>query len=305
MVIVLLGKNGQLGWELQRSLSPLGEVVALDYPQIDVAQPDTYVSLLRDAAPRVIINAAAYTDVERAEAEPERAFAVNGTAPGVLAEQAAGMGAALIHYSTDFVFDGKKTSPYLETDPIGPLNQYGVSKLAGEQAVLQAGKSYLILRTAWLYSLRGHSFITRVLQWARQRSSLRMVTDQVGSPTWARLLAEVTALLLARGGEDVPGWLAERRGVYHLACSGQANRLQWAQEILRLDPHREEQVVEMVLPARSEEFPSPVKRPAYSVLDCSRFNRVFNMSLPEWRLALRLAMDTSTVLAASQSARPG
>jgi len=295
MRILLLGKIGQLGWELKRTLAPLGEVIALDYPEIDLSQAGAARQAVRLAAPQVIINASAYTAVDRAESEEPVALAVNGRTPGELAEEAAALGAALIHYSTDYVFDGAKGSPYLETDAPHPLNIYGSSKLAGEQAIQQVGGSFLILRTSWVYSLRRASFVTKVLEWSRGQPSLRVVSDQVSNPTWARMLAEITAQLLAKAGEHPAGWLGERRGLYHLAGDGYASRLEWAQAILRLDPKRGEQVARQILPARTAEFPTPARRPLFSALNCDLYSYTFRQSLPPWEEALRLAMENDHV----------
>jgi dTDP-4-dehydrorhamnose reductase len=218
-------------------------------------------------------------------------MAINAAAPGVLAEEAAALGAALIHYSTDYVFDGLKGSAYIETDTPNPLNMYGKSKLAGEQAIRQAGGTFLILRTVWVYSLRRDSFVTKVLEWSRRQSTLRLVTDQVGNPTWARMLAEISAQLLAKGGKDPLSWLEERKGLYHLAGSGIASRLEWAQAILRCDPAREEQLTREIQPALTAEFPTPARRPLYSALNCDKFTDTFDLRLPDWEEALRLAME--------------
>jgi dTDP-4-dehydrorhamnose reductase len=292
MRILLLGKIGQLGWELHRTLAPLGEVVALDFPEIDLTQPGSLRQIVRDAHPQVIVNATAYTAVDRAETEIETAMAINAHAPGLLSEEAVALGAVLIHYSTDYVFDGTKGSPYLESDAPHPLGVYGRSKLAGEQAVKQAGGISLILRTSWVYSLRRDSFVLKVRQWARQQPTLRVVSDQVSNPTWARMLAEITAQMLAKGGENVTGWLSERGGLYHLAGSGYASRLEWAQAILRYDPQPEEIVTRELLPALTADFPTPAQRPLYSALDCEKFYKVFGLRLPAWQDALKLAMET-------------
>jgi dTDP-4-dehydrorhamnose reductase len=238
----------------------------------------------------MIVNATAYTAVDRAESETELVMAINSCGPGILAEEAAALGAALLHFSTDYVFDGAKGSAYIETDIPNPLNIYGRSKWAGEQAVQQVGGAYLILRTSWVYSLRRDSFVTKVLKWARQQRTLRLVTDQVSNPTWARMLAEVTAQMLAVGGRDVVPWLTERRGLYHLAGDGYASRMEWAQAILRCDPRRDEQVIEDILPGRTDDFPSPACRPLFSALNCDHFYEVFGLRLPPWEIALRLAI---------------
>jgi dTDP-4-dehydrorhamnose reductase len=293
MRILLLGKIGQLGWELQRALAPLGPLTALDYPEIDLRHPESLSPRLEAARPQVIINATAYTAVDRAESEVEIARAINALAPGWLAQKAAEMGAAFLHYSTDYVFDGRLGRPYLETDAPHPLNVYGQSKLEGEQRVQASGEAYLILRTSWVYSVRRDSFVTKVLDWARKNRILNLVTDQVSNPTWARMLAEITAQLLAMGGQNVVSWLNERSGLYHLAGSGYASRMEWAQEILRLDPHPEEQSVEEMRPAQTTDFPSPAQRPLFSALNCEKFTDTFGLRLPDWKLALRLAMEAS------------
>src|SRR3990170_283154 len=291
MHILLLGKYGQLGWELQRTLAPLGDLIALDFPEIDLKQEENLSQLIHNIRPQVIFNATAYTAVDRAESEPEIAKAINAHAPRVMAEEAKKMGAVLIHYSTDYVFDGTQGSDYLETDTPNPLNIYGQSKLAGERAIQEVGGSYLILRTSWVYSVRRNSFVTKVLEWSRTQTSLRIVSDQVSNPTWCRMLAEVTAQLLAMAGRDVVGWLDERRGIYHLAGSGRASRFEWAQAILEMDPRREEQIVQEVQPALTSEFPTPAIRPLHSALNCDHFIDTFGLTLPNWREALKLAME--------------
>jgi len=291
MRILLLGKYGQLGWELRRALATVGEVTAFDYPEVDLAHPQQARELARQHQPQIIVNAAAYTAVDRAESEPELAMSINAHTPGALAEEARRLGAVLIHYSTDYVFDGRKGSEYLESDPPNPLGVYGLSKLEGERAILAVGSAALILRTSWVYSLRRDSFVTKVLQWARQQPVLRVVSDQVSNPTWARMLAEITAQILTRGGDGWMDWLSERRGLYHLAGSGRASRLEWAQEILKLDPHPEQHIVREIQPALTADFPTPAQRPLFSALNCDRFTAVFGLRLPHWREALRLAME--------------
>jgi dTDP-4-dehydrorhamnose reductase len=295
--ILLLGKSGQLGWELNRTLATLGHVITLDYPEIDLSQPKNLPVLIREIQPDVIFNATAYTAVDQAESEADLAYAINGLAPGILAEAAQKQGAALIHYSTDYVFDGKKGKPYLETDVPKPVGVYGSSKLAGEQAISTVGGKYLILRTSWLYSLRRDSFVTKVLKWARQNTQLRIVTDQVSNPTWARMLAEISAQLLVKaiqqsGAENqLNNWLGERKGIYHLAGSGFTSRLEWARAILQFDPHPNEQVVNALEAAYTTEFPTPAQRPLFSALNCDHFTKTFGLLLPPWEEALKLAME--------------
>ena len=286
--ILLIGNTGQLGWELQRTLAPLGEVEAFDYPSVDLLNVESTRQLVRQCQPDLIVNAAAYTAVDRAEAEPDLAHAVNAIAPGVLAEEALHLGAALIHYSTDYVFDGLKAAPYVESDSPNPLSVYGRTKLEGELEVQQAGGAYIILRTSWVYSLRGDSFVNKVLRWSRSEPLLKLVADQVSSPTWARMLAEVTALVLAKGSDLI----RERTGLYHLAGGGYASRFEWAQEILKLDPNRDQQAVKHLLPAATRDFPTPAQRPLFSALDCSHFENTFGLCLPAWKDSLSMGMES-------------
>lgn len=290
MRILLLGKIGQLGWELQRCLGSLGDVVALDYPEIDLRQPSTVAEVIRNVSPQVVINATAYTAVDKAESEPELAMAINAHAVGVLAQESEAIHAAFIHYSTDYVFDGNKGSPYVESDTPNPINVYGKSKLTGERFIQEVGGSYLIFRTSWVYSLRKESFVTKVLEWARRQTSLRVVDDQVGNPTWARALAEVTALMLARVQGSPYAWIKERRGIYHLAGSGFCSRFEWARAVLENDPRRQEQAVKELLPAKTADFPTPAQRPLFSALNCDHFTATFDLRLPPWQEALKLAM---------------
>ena len=292
MKILLFGKYGQLGWELHRSLQGLGQVLAYDYPEIDFIVPFSLRRFVEDIGPQIVINAAAYTDVDIAESEPERAKLINAEAPALLAEICRGLGAVFIHYSTDYVFDGQKGTPYTENDAPRPLNIYGQTKLEGEGAVLQAGGTSLIFRTAWVYSMRRESFVSKVLSWAHSQREMRVVEDQVSNPTWARALAEITAQLLAKAGPAPHPWLAERRGLYHLAGWGFASRLEWAKAIVRNDPNRVQQIVQRMLPARSAEFPAAAVRPLFSALDCRKFEQAFSLLLPNWELALSLAMAT-------------
>jgi dTDP-4-dehydrorhamnose reductase len=294
MRILLFGNTGQLGWEMERSLSPLGEVTALDYPAVNLLDEAGTRQAIRGAAPHVIINATGYTAVDKAESEPDRCAAINARAPAVMAEEARSLGAALIHYSTDYVFDGLKGSPYVETDAPNPLSIYARTKLDGEQAVQHAGGAFLILRLSWMYSLRRDSFVTKVLGWSRKQRILRMVTDQVGNPIWARTAAEATAHLLAMGSPSIIPWLAERSGVYHFVGPDHASRFEWAQAILRLDPRFAEQVTEQVLPALTSEFPTPARRPLLSALDNRKLIQTFGLQLPAWEKALRLAMAVDT-----------
>jgi len=291
MRILLIGKNGQLGWELQRTCMTLGEVIAVDYPQVDISQINALRDLIQTVKPHILLNPAAYTNVDKAENEVDLARVVNGVAPGVMAEEMKKLGGALIHYSTDYVFAGDKGKAYFETDTANPINEYGISKLEGEQAVLGVVDGIsLIFRTSWVYSLRIGGFVNKVLGWARQQEVMRIVDDQTGSPTWARMLAEATAQVIARGGNDSLAYLQQHSGLYHLAGAGAASRYEWACEVIERDPNKEEQVVRQILPAKSQEFPNPAHRPVYSALDCSKFEKTFGIPLPDWKISIRLLM---------------
>lgn len=292
MKIILLGKNGQLGWELNRSLSTLGDLIALDYPEINLMDPNPICRLIRETRPDILINAAAYTQVDAAETDRECAMAVNQIAPGRLAEACSDAGAAMIHYSTDYVFDGLKNMPYVEGDTPNPINVYGQSKLGGEQLVASLSKSYWIFRTSWVYSMQSTSFVSKVLDWARRNQELKIVSDQIGNPTWARILAEITGQLLAMSVEAPVEWIRERKGLYHLAGGGYASRIEWARKILSLDPHPEEQRCKLVSPARTSDFSDIARRPLFSALNCDRFVSTFGLQPPHWETALLLAFSS-------------
>ena len=290
MKIVLFGRNGQLGWEFERSLPALGDVISLNREQLDISDLDAVQSFLSQSKPDLIVNASAYTDVDRAESEPKLVTKVNAMAPGVMAEASRKLRAVLVHFSTDYVFDGKTNRPYTETDSTAPLNIYGMSKLVGEDHIKQACDAFLILRTSWVYSLRGNTFVNKVLGWARRNKMLKIVDDQVSNPTWARALAEITCLLLAQNRENLYDRIHELHGIYHIAGSGYTSRYEWAKQILASDPKRSEQIVQTIEPSRSEDFPTPAKRPLFSALDCSHFENMFGLRLPPWSETLKLAM---------------
>jgi dTDP-4-dehydrorhamnose reductase len=291
MRIVLFGKNGQVGWELQRILPSFGQVIALDYDDLDLADLKLLQRRLDELKPNLIVNASAYTAVDRAESERDLAMKVNGQAPGIMAEAAHRTGAMLVHYSTDYVFDGTKGSPYVESDVPSPLNVYGESKLAGEKAIQQVADTYLILRTSWVYSTRlQNGFVQKVLAWARQNETLRIVEDQFGCPTWARMLAEMTGLLIAKGSSQLDEYFKQYRGVYHVAGKGSASRFEWAKAILAHDPYRDEQLAKHLETALSSDFPTPAARPMYSVLNCAHFESTFGFRIPNWTESLKLAM---------------
>jgi len=290
--ILLLGKNGQLGWELNRSLVTLGELIALDYPEIDLSDPEPLCRFIRDYKPDILVNAAAYTQVDKAEIEQKKAEAINQLAPAKLALACSEVGAAMIHFSTDYVFDGSKNKPYVESDGPNPLNVYGQTKLGGERLVARNSNSFFIFRTSWVYSMRATSFVSKVLEWSREDQDLRIANDQVGNPTWARMLAEITAQLLAKAGDEPVEWIQQRKGLYHLAGSGYASRLEWAREILSLDPTPEKQKCKEITPAITSDFSDVAARPLFSALNCDRFISTFGLQLPPWKLALTLAFNS-------------
>lgn len=291
MRILLFGKTGQLGWELNRALAPLGDIIAFGPDELDLIDVDALTRTIREIQPGLLVNASAYTAVDRAEQESEIAMLLNEKVPMVMAEEARKLNAPFIHYSTDYVFDGTKTAAYTEDDPTNPLNVYGQSKLKGEQAIGQVGGAHVILRTSWVYSLRGDGFVSKVLSWARKQETLKIVTDQVGSPTWARMLAEVTSAMTARSSPDAWEYFLEKSGIYHLGGAGGVSRFDFTRAILELDPHPEEQKVKGLEAALTADFPTPAQRPLTTTLDCSRFFRTFGLSLPNWRDTLRLALE--------------
>ncbi len=283
MKVLITGANGQVGWELQRALAPLGEVLALGHAQLDLANADAIRQMLRHAAPDLIVNAAAYTAVDRAEQEPVLAQAINGDAPGILAEEAQRLNAALIHFSTDYVFDGSKGAPYEEIDATNPLGVYGATKLAGEKAISAVNCAHLILRTSWVYGARGKNFLLTMQRLARERDELRVVDDQIGAPTWSRMLAEATGLMLAQclHKGTVADRLRDKSGLYHLSAGGQTSWFGFASAIVQ---HHENPP--QMTPISTSDYPLPAARPAYSVLANDKMARHFGVSLPDWRHSL-------------------
>lgn len=286
MRILLLGKNGQVGWELQRALAPLGAVTALDFPEVDFLDLDGLLGVVRGHDPQLIVNAAAYTAVDQAEQEPEKAMTINGVAPGLLAEEAKRLGVGLVHYSTDYVFDGTKQEPYTEDDVPRPINVYGESKLAGDRAIMAVDGAYLILRTSWIYGARGKNFFLTIRRVARERQDLHVVDDQVGTPTWCRFLAETTVQILnalqgGGSGRILPA-LSARPGVYNLSAEGQVSWFGFAKAILATDPAGGEIRAREVLPTTSQAFPTLAQRPSYSVLSKAKARMQFGLELPSW-----------------------
>jgi len=307
--ILLIGKNGQLGNDLQNLLPRLGALVATDREQLDLSRPADIRSLIQDFHPALIVNAAAYTAVDQAEKDEPLARAINSVAPAVIAEAAKKVGAALVHYSTDYVFDGSKNSPYEENDPPNPISAYGRTKLAGEQAIRDSGVDHLIFRTAWVYSTRGTNFLLTILRLATQREELRIVRDQIGAPTWSREIASASAQVLQQiyNQSDARAAWSEHGGTYHLTAAGETNWYESAQAILQEAAHApdslawfraatngKELLARRVLPITTAEYPTPARRPAYSVLSNSKLNRAFGIQLPGWRQQLQLAFSLNS-----------
>ncbi len=286
--ILLTGKNGQVGWELQRTLAPLGRVVAFDRSELDLADPAAIRAAVREVKPAIIVNPAAYTAVDKAESEPDAAYAINAVAPEVFAEEAKRLGAWLVHYSTDYVFDGTKSGAYVETDAPNPQNVYGKSKLAGEEAIRATGAKHLILRTSWVYGSRGHNFMLTMLRLAKERSELRIVGDQIGAPTWCRSLAEVTAQMLAQLHALTCKVPESVSGTYHLTSSGSVSWHGFATEILR---EAKVQPLPALRPIPSHEYPTPAARPKNSVLSNAKLYETFDLAAGEWRDNLKLCLQ--------------
>ncbi len=282
MKILLFGKNGQLGWELNRALNNLGELVALDYPEVDFEKPRAVVNILDDIKPNLIVNAAAYTDVDRAEIEKERARLVNAETPGEIANWCKKNGSILIHYSTDYVFDGKKERPYSETDIPGPINYYGQTKLEGEALIQDINPIYLIIRTAWLYSLRGNNFLVKFLSWIKDRKEVSVVADQFGNPTSAAMLADCTSIILTSIIEN-PDLIEVKKGLYQCVPSGFCSRFQFAEAILRYGKQyiRRDDIV--LRKARSDEFIFPAERPKRTVLSNKKIIDTFSLKILSWK----------------------
>jgi len=288
MRILVTGRNGQVAQALQRSLAPLGELSVLGSEQLDLQDVDAIRREVRALRPALIVNAAAHTAVDLAQSEPDKAFAINATAPGVLAEEAAALGAALIHYSTDYVFDGAKPAPYLESDAPNPLGVYGQSKLAGERAIQAVGGEHLILRTSWVYSTQGRNFLLTMQKLLAERDELKVVDDQIGAPTWADSIAEATAALVRRWQAGTPGaW-----GLYHFSAGGETSWFGFAQAIAA-HLATQNRLRARLLPIPSSDYPTPAPRPLNSRLDCTRLQREWGVSLPDWRAALAQCLADS------------
>ncbi len=295
MKILLFGKNGQVGWELQRSLAPLGELVAVDFDSQDLCgdfmRPDGIAQTVRIVSPDMIVNAAAHTAVDKAEGEPERARIINALAPATLAREASALGAWLVHYSTDYVFDGSGIKPWVETDPTGPLNVYGQTKLEAENAILESGCRHLIFRTSWVFAALGGNFAKTMLRLAQERDRLTIIDDQIGAPTGADLLADVTAHTL-RAAVKRPNV----SGLYHLVAAGETSWYGYARFVLncaRKSGLRLKVAPENILPIPTSAFPSPATRPKNSRLDTEKLQSTFDLDLPSWQTGVaRMLTET-------------
>lgn len=286
MKIMLLGRYGQVAWELRRTLAPLGEIVNLGRKELNLEEEAAIREAIEGIKPDVIVNAAAYTAVDRAEEEPRKARLINAIAPGILAEEAKRCNAMLVHYSTDYVFNGAKKTPYTEDDQTGPINVYGQTKLEGEEKIRAAGVSHLILRTSWVYGARGNNFLLTMLRLARERDELCVVDDQLGSPTWCRMVAETTALLIfqIKKRED------HFTGTYHLSAGGETSWYGFAKAIFNQYFSSEYEHARLI-PISTSAYETKAKRPANCVLSCAKLEKQFNISLPSWEHSFMLVME--------------
>jgi len=284
--IVITGARGQVGDALSAAFAGSAELMACDRASLDLSNPESIRAKIREAAPDVIINSGAYTAVDKAESEPALAMAINGHAPGVLAEEAKRAGALLVHYSTDYVFDGSKTSPWVEGDPTNPLSVYGATKLAGEQAIEQAGGRFLIFRTSWVYAPRGKNFVLTMLRLGRERDSLNVVDDQIGAPTTAAELARATHGIVHGALEDRFGSARDWAGTYHMTCAGSVSWCGLARAIFARAPGLLDGKTPAVNPIATSEYPTPAKRPANSVLSNEKLHGRFGLRLASWESAL-------------------
>ena len=292
--ILILGAGGQLGIELARCFTGKAEVTALGHDRCDLSDFDQIRSVISSARPDVVLNAAAYTAVDRAEAEQELAFRVNGEAAGILAEEARKISALLVHYSTDYVFDGSKSGAWVETDPTSPLNVYGASKLEGERRIAEAGEKYLIFRTSWVFSAQGNNFMRTMLRLGDERDQLKIVDDQIGAPTSASAIAAATQQIVnVLSTENSP---ARPWGLYHMTCVGETSWEGFAEAIFQQARSRREDGWAKVIGIPSEEYPTPAKRPKNSVLSNEKLHRAFGVKLPDWESALAQTLQSAVTL---------
>jgi len=296
-VILILGAGGQVGTELQRSFAEAGEVTTWDRKIADLSEAEVLRPLIRQLQPEIILNAAAYTAVDRAETEPDLAMTINGVAPRVLAEEAAKLDALLVHYSTDYVFDGSKKSPWVESDATNPLNTYGRTKLAGERAIQEVGGKHLVFRTSWVYGPHGHNFLRTMLRLGSERDELKIVDDQFGAPTSSLAIADATRAIV-----DTLKANAADYGVYHMTCGGETTWRRFAEEIFAQHMWPDGRKAPQVIPISSSEYPTPAMRPANSVLSNEKLQATFGIALPDWQSALS---ETMKVIASKDAAVAG
>jgi dTDP-4-dehydrorhamnose reductase len=293
MRILIVGKNGQVGWELQRTLSTMGTCAAVEYPEIDLVNADSIRKVIAEAAPELIVNAAAYTAVDQAEDEFELAMKINATAQGIMAEEAKRRGAVYITYSTDYVFDGSK-KPWTEEDKPNPLNAYGRTKLAGDETVTAVGGAYFIFRTSWVYGARGKNFLLSMLKFAKDKTELKIVGDQFGAPTWSRAIAEATAQAIAwgvgRGRGNAASALGEVAGLYGLTNAGETSWAGFAKEIFRIYKAAGN-AVPTVTEIPASEYPRKAKRPTNSVMSGAKLKKTFGIEMPDWKQSVAMVMD--------------
>lgn len=288
--ILLLGKNGQVGWELQKTLAPIGEVIATDRKKLDMTDYAKLRETIRALKPNVIVNATAYTAVEKAETEPDLAMVVNGTVPAILAKEAKKLNSLLVHYSTDYVFDGTKKDPYTEEDVPNPLNVYGRTKLAGEEGIRSVDGKFLIFRTSWVYGTRGYNFYLTIQRLAREKEEISVVDDQIGAPTWCRVIAESTAVILAQKinkEEEFNDYVELKKGLYHMTASGQTSWYEFAQKIMYSIPY-EERRIKRILPIKTEDYSYQARRPLNSVMNNNKFLNAFGAYQKHWADSLDL-----------------
>jgi dTDP-4-dehydrorhamnose reductase len=291
-MILITGKNGQLGWELRRALAPLGPIAALDAAELPLEDTDAIRRAIRKLRPTLVLNAAAYSDLDRAEEQGELAMAVNGAAPAIIADEVKRLGGGLVHFATGCVFDGVKKGAYDEGDPPRPASVYGESRLAGEAGVRGVGVPHLIFRTAWVYGARGGTFLRATLDAAAAGKPVRAISDQRGAPTWCRMVAEATALVLAQtGAAQRPDALEDYGGTYHLSAAGETTWLEFARAILQRAPEPLRARAAQVAPTTTRESAARARRPANALLDCTKFTETFGFALPDWRASLDLVME--------------
>jgi dTDP-4-dehydrorhamnose reductase len=290
--ILLIGKEGQVGGELSSLLQPLGELIVFGEEDLDLTQEDRIREKLRDVQPHVIVNAAAYTAVDQAEDQPDLAMAINGIAPAILAEEAKKLGAALVHYSTDYVFDGEKQEPYTEKDLPNPLGVYGRTKLAGDEAIQFTSLPHFIFRTSWVYGLKGKNFLLTMQRLAKERDELKIVDDQIGAPTWSRTIAQTTANVLTQVlPQSSPGDLSrfeQASGLYNLVCGGKTSWFGFAQAILEASSLSQNT---KLIPIPTSEYPTPAKRPKNSVLSTEKLKSAFGIAPPDWDITLKYCLS--------------